>query len=120
MVDDEDETRDLVKFLLSQCEADVTTAGSAAAAFDAIATRPFDLMISDVGMPGKTGIRSFVAFASSLRRSTVRIPALALTAYARGEDRTRALKAGFNMHIAKPIDPNELLVVCATLIGGYA
>ena len=47
------------------------------------------------------------------------LPALSLTAYARGEDRTKALRAGFNMHLAKPIDPGELLVVIATLVNGY-
>jgi signal transduction histidine kinase/DNA-binding response OmpR family regulator len=120
VVDDEPETRALLQFVIEQCSAHVTTAGSVPEGLAALALAPaterFDLLISDVGMPGEDGY-SFVRKVRELPDENVRrIPALALTAYARVEDRTAALRAGFNMHLAKPIDPNELLVVLETLI----
>ncbi|RYZ04074.1 MAG: response regulator [Myxococcales bacterium] len=116
VVDDEPETRALLQFVIEQCSARVTTAGSVPEGLAALGQGEFDLLISDIGMPGEDGY-SFVRKVRELpeeRRS--RIPALALTAYARVEDRTAALRAGFNMHLAKPIDPNELLVVLETLV----
>jgi signal transduction histidine kinase len=114
VVDDEPDTRELLKFVIGQCEASVTTAASAAEALSLLERERFDVLVSDVGMPEQDGY----ALVRALRRSSrnENIPALALTAYARGEDRTQALKAGFNMHLAKPIDPSELLVVLATLV----
>jgi signal transduction histidine kinase len=116
VVDDEPETRALLRFVIEQCAARVTTAGSVAEGLAALRQDRFDLLISDIGMPGEDGY----SFARKLRElpdeNARRMPALALTAYARVEDRTAALRAGFNMHLAKPIDPNELLVVLETLI----
>jgi len=120
VVDDEPETRALMQFVIEQCAARVTTAGSAEEGRAALAQAEFDLLISDVGMPGEDGysfIRQ-VRAAHGDRRD--RIPALALTAYARVEDRTAALRAGFDMHLSKPIDPSELLVVLETLIRNAA
>ena len=82
-------------------------------------TRP-DVLVSDIGMPlddGYSLIKSVRALPASRGG---RVPAVALTAYARMEDRTRALLSGFNMHVAKPIDPTELLVVIANLAGKLA
>jgi CheY-like chemotaxis protein len=118
VVDDEPETRALLQFVIEQCSARVTTAGSVREGLAALGQHQFDLLISDIGMPGEDGY-SFVRKLRELPDENVRrIPALALTAYARVEDRTAALRAGFNMHLAKPIDPNELLVVLETLIRG--
>jgi signal transduction histidine kinase len=115
VVDDEPETRELLRFVIEQCEARVTTAGDVAQALRVLEQRRFDLLISDVGMPDEDG-HSLIRKMRALPGARGAIPALALTAYARGEDRTQALRAGFNMHLAKPIDPGELLVVMETLV----
>ena len=120
VVDDEKDTRELLAFVLGQCEVQVTLAESASEALAALARGPFDVLISDIGMPVEDGL----ALIRRLRRlpgsQGGQIPALALTAYARSEDRIAALKAGFQMHLAKPIEPNDLLVTLATLVGGYS
>ncbi|HWA72488.1 MAG TPA: ATP-binding protein [Polyangiaceae bacterium] len=119
VVDDESETRALLQFVIEQCSARVTTASSAAEGLALLESQHFDLLISDVGMPGEDGY-SFVRRVRALPEPKRSVPALALTAYARVEDRTAALRAGFNMHLAKPIDPGELLVVLETLIRNAA
>ena len=120
VVDDEKDTRELLAFVLGQCEVHVTLADSASEAIATLARAPFDVLISDIGMPSEDGF----ALIRRLRRLPAslggQIPALALTAYARSEDRIAALKAGFQMHLAKPIEPNDLLVTLATLVGGYS
>jgi len=120
VVDDEKDTRELLSFVLGQCEMQVTLAASASEALAALAVERFDVLISDVGMPGEDGL----ALMRKLRRLPPslggNIPALALTAYARSEDRIAALKAGFQMHSTKPIEPTDLLVTIATLVGGYS
>jgi signal transduction histidine kinase/DNA-binding response OmpR family regulator len=115
VVDDEPETRELLRFVIEQCEARVVTVGDVARAFAALEEQTFDLLISDVGMPDEDG-HSLIRRVRALPDGRATLPALALTAYARGEDRTQALRAGFNMHLAKPIDPGELLVVMETLV----
>jgi signal transduction histidine kinase/ActR/RegA family two-component response regulator len=116
VVDDEPETRELLSFVLRQCEAEVTTAENAAQLLELFRNQSFDVLISDIGMPGSDGytlirqVRQLSASRNGL------IPAAALTAYARTEDRTAALKAGFDVHLTKPIDPSELLVVISTLV----
>jgi CheY-like chemotaxis protein len=118
VVDDEPETRELVKFVLEQCESVVVLASGAHEALAALDDGAFDLIVSDIGMPEVDGyalIRSVRALPSEIGR---RVPAIALTAYARGEDRTAALRAGFDTHLTKPVEPTELLVVIATLVEG--
>ncbi|HEU4536547.1 MAG TPA: ATP-binding protein, partial [Polyangiaceae bacterium] len=116
VVDDEPDTRSLLAFVLSQCEARATTVGSAAEAFAELGRARFDVLISDIGMPGEDGL-SFIRRVRQLPpEGGGRIPAVALTAYARGEDRARALRAGFSTHLAKPIEPNELALVIAALV----
>ena len=119
VVDDEADTRGLLTFLFTQCEARVTCAESAVEAFTALQRETFDVMLSEVGMPDEDGLALIRRIRCLPREHNGDIPALALTAYARAEDRTAALKAGFQMHLAKPIEPTELLVVVATLAGGY-
>ncbi len=114
VVDDEPDTRALLGFVLGQCEARVSLAASAAEGLEALQREPFDVLLSDIGMPGIDGL-TFLRRVRELPAPAGRIPALALTAYARSEDRTAALRAGFQMHLAKPIEPGELLVVVATL-----
>ena len=119
VVDDEPDTRELLRFVIEQCEATVTTCANAVDAVEALDRGTFDAIVSDIGMPGEDGYGLIRRVRSRSADRGGRVPAVALTAYARGEDRVQALRAGFNMHLAKPIDAGELLVVLATLIGGY-
>ncbi len=118
VVDDEHETRELLKYLLEQCNGIVTLATGGDEGLAALQDGTFDVLISDVGMPTIDGY----AFMRKVRDLPIErasgIPAIALTAYARGEDRTAALRAGFDMHLTKPIEASELLVVIATLVQG--
>jgi PAS domain S-box-containing protein len=116
VVDDEAETRELLSFVLETCHARVQTATNADEAFARIREGVYDLLISDVGMPGGDGYSLLRRVRELAPAEAGHIAALALTAYARGEDRTRALRAGFDMHMPKPIDPGELLVVIERLV----
>jgi PAS domain S-box-containing protein len=120
VVDDEADARSLLQVLLEQRAATTTAASSAAEAMRLVPQLRPDVIVSDIGMPGEDGY----SFIRRLRKlspdSGGRTPAVALTAYARPEDRTRALKAGFQSHTTKPIDPQELFVIIASLAGRYA
>jgi CheY-like chemotaxis protein len=117
VVDDERDTLDLVTMDLTQHGASVTGVTSAAEALSALEHSQFDLLISDIAMPETDGY----AFIRQVRRresgSEKRLPAVALTAYARVQDRMRAIVAGYNTHIAKPVEANELVTVVASLAG---
>jgi CheY-like chemotaxis protein len=99
--------------VLEQMGARVSAAGSAAEALAAVEQDVPDLLLSDIGMPGEDGY----ALIRKLRAlpHAAHIPAAALTAYARAEDRRKALDAGFMMHIPKPVEPAELVSVIASL-----
>lgn len=114
-VDDDVDARGLIQQILEQGGAIVTTAESAADAFAAIEDDAFDVLISDLAMPGEDGCDLMRRVRSLPPERGGDIPAAALTAYARAEDRTRVLMAGFDLHIAKPIDPAELLAVVQSL-----
>ena len=73
----------------------------------------FDVVVSDIGMPETDGYE----FLRLLRRSGVIVPAMALTAFARAEDRLKAIQSGYQMHLAKPVDPLEFIVSVASLVG---
>jgi PAS domain S-box-containing protein len=115
VVDDEFDARDLVKRLLEMAGATVSTAGSVSEAMEQIlAVRP-DVLVCDVGMRGEDGyslIRQLRALEDT-QKST--LPAVALTAYARSEDRTKAIRSGFQDHLAKPVEPAELLAIISSL-----
>ncbi len=112
VVDDEFDTRELLAEVLSQQGARVTLAASAREAAEAVAARP-DVLISDIGMPGGDGYELI----RRLRAADDRTPAVAVTAYARGEDARKALAAGFQRHAAKPIEPGALVAIVADLCG---
>jgi signal transduction histidine kinase/ActR/RegA family two-component response regulator len=117
VVDDEADTRGLLRKVLEGCGSEVTTAGSAAEALEAIARTKPDVLISDIGMPGEDGYQLIGKMRARETGTADRIPAIALTAYARVEDRVRALNAGFQVHVPKPIEPAELVAVVASLTG---
>ena len=120
VVDDEIGARDLIRAVLENCKAVVTTAASAAEALDTIDRAAPDVIVSDIGMPDEDGYTFIRKLRARPREDGGRIPAVALTAYARPEDRTRALLEGFQNHASKPIDPQELLIVVANLAGRYS
>ncbi len=115
VVDDEADARALIKRLLENCQASVTAASSVEEALALVNSASFDVIVSDIGMPQRDGFE----FAQELRllppEKGGRTPAVALTAFARSEDRTRAMLAGFDVHVAKPVEPSELCAVVARL-----
>jgi len=116
VVDDEPDARDLLKNLLEEQGASVTVAASADEALTALVTSSPTIIISDIGMPGMDGLQMIRAFRASEPRES-RIPALALTAFARSEDRKRSLVAGYQAHLAKPFDVAELVLQVAGMVG---
>ena len=115
VVDDEPDARNLIHRLLKDCDAHVTTAGSAEEAVNLIGAQPFDMMISDIGMPGENGYGLIRRVRALKDNPSQAVPAIALTAYARTEDRVKALSAGFQHHLSKPVDPAELIALVATI-----
>ena len=114
VVDDDLDSRDLVHRLLSDCGATVTGAASAAEALAATHNQRPDILISDIGMPEIDGYQLL----RSLRtNSEIRCPAIALTAFARPEDRTRTLLAGYVAHVSKPVEAAELIATVAAVSG---
>jgi CheY-like chemotaxis protein len=116
VVDDEADTRELLRVGVGQCGAEVVTAGSALEALEALAEERPDLIISDIGMPGEDGYELIRKVRALPAGRGGKIPAIALTAYARTEDRLRALRAGYQSHIAKPVELAELVAVMASLL----
>ncbi|HWM94649.1 MAG TPA: ATP-binding protein [Thermoanaerobaculia bacterium] len=114
-VDDEADARQLLAAVLQQCGAEVRTCSSAAEALAALEEYRPDILVSDIGMPEEDGYALIRKVRSLEAESGGRIPAVALTAYARLEDRLQAFSAGYNMHVPKPVEPAELAVVIASL-----
>jgi PAS domain S-box-containing protein len=120
VVDDEPDARDTLQQILEHCDAEVRTAGSAAEALAALETWRPHVLLSDIGMPGEDGYSLMRRVRELSPERGGRTPAAALTAFARGEDRRRALHAGFQMHVAKPVEVQELAAVVANLARGTA
>ncbi len=116
VVDDEADTRELLKQGLEFCGATVKVVGSAAEAIDLLKISVPDILISDIGMPGTDGYD----FIRQVRKLTPerggKVAAIALTAYTRVEDRLQALRAGYDMHVPKPVELTELIAVAATVV----
>ena len=116
VVDDEPDTRELLKQGLEYCGAKVSVAGSAAEAVDSIVESVPDLLISDVGMPGIDGYDLIRQIRELPKDSGGKVAAIALTAYTRTEDRLHALRAGYDMHVPKPVELAELVAVAASVL----
>jgi len=119
IVDDDADIRDLLTYTLEICGADVTVATSADEAISLLTTSspPMHILISDIGMPDEDGYALLRRIRALAPERGGQIPAIALTAYARTQDRTAALLAGFQSHVAKPVEPAELIAVLANLAG---
>ena len=113
VVDDEPDAREMMHRLLESCKATSFEADGATEAMRMVAEGKPDLILSDVGMPGTDGYD----FIREVRRKGITVPAVALTAFARSEDRVRSIHAGFQAHLAKPIEPAELLALVASMTG---
>jgi signal transduction histidine kinase/ActR/RegA family two-component response regulator len=118
VVDDEDDARDLLVTVLQAAGASVTEAPSAAVAMAVLASSSISVIVSDIGMPSVDGY-TFIERLRSEATAMRHVPALALTAFARAEDRNRAVAAGFQEHVAKPVDPVVLVKKVAALARRY-
>ena len=119
VVDDDLDTLEMLKVILQNRGAEVVTAASAADALKALGRSRPDALVSDLAMPEQNGYELIQRIRQRGPERGGNIPAVALTAYARIEDRVRALKAGFQMYVPKPVDPNELVTLVANLTHPY-
>ncbi|HEX7334285.1 MAG TPA: ATP-binding protein [Pyrinomonadaceae bacterium] len=117
VVDDEPDTRELISEVLKECGSEVITSQSAAEALVALEEHKPDILISDLGMPDEDGYSLISKIRALPEDRGGQIPAAALTAYARAEDRMRVLRSGFQFHLPKPVDSAELVTVVASLAG---
>jgi PAS domain S-box-containing protein len=115
VVDDEPDANDVVQSMLVSRGAEVRVAGSAPHARDILLHWKPDVLVSDVGMPGEDGYALIGSLHVNSDDAVAQIPAVALTAYASREDKVRLLSAGFQAHVPKPVDPDELIAVIASL-----
>jgi signal transduction histidine kinase/ActR/RegA family two-component response regulator len=116
IIDDEEDARDLLRVVLESCDAKVLAASSVVEGLALLQSEHVDLIVSDVGMPEQDGYDLIRAVRSLPDQTKANLPAIALTAFARAEDRTRALLAGFNVHMSKPVELAELLIALADLV----
>jgi len=115
VVDDEPDARNLIQRVLQDSHATVVTAASADEALELLERDSPDVLISDVGMPGQDGY-SLIRRVRSLAGAIAKVPAIALTAYARTEDRVKAIHAGFQLHLSKPVEAIELVAMVESLM----
>jgi len=113
VVDDEPDALEMVRRILADSGAEVLAVSGADEAIELVATNRFDVIVSDIAMPKRDGYELL----TELRRNGVFTPAIALTAYARADDRRKALRAGYSGHAAKPMEPAELLARIAEFAG---
>jgi PAS domain S-box-containing protein len=120
VVEDESDALDLITIDLTTHGAKVRGVTSAAEAFELLRSDEFDLLISDIGLPDIDGYSLMKQIRKREGEKGEHIPAIALTAYARAHDRIRAIAAGYNTHVAKPVEIRELVTVVKCLIGKIA
>jgi CheY-like chemotaxis protein/nitrogen-specific signal transduction histidine kinase len=117
VVDDEADTRRLLAAVLQKCRANVTAAGSAAEALNVLDHFRPDVLLSDIGMPDEDGYSLIRKLRQRENAHAQTLPAIALTAYTRVEDRNRAISAGFQMYVTKPVEPAALVTAVARAVG---
>jgi CheY-like chemotaxis protein len=115
VVDDDEESRLVLTEHLQRCDGVVFTAASAAEAYDVLRRERVDVLLTDIAMPGEDGYTLIRRLRAGVVPASALIPAAAVTALAREEDRRLALRAGFQMHLAKPVDPDCLIAAVASL-----
>jgi PAS domain S-box-containing protein len=115
VVDDEPDARALISRFLEDCKAVVSTAASAEEAIQLLTTEIPDVLVSDIGMPGEDGYSLIKRVRALGRDKGGNVPSIALTAYARAEDRMKAMLAGFEQYLVKPVEPAELITVVSIL-----
>jgi signal transduction histidine kinase/ActR/RegA family two-component response regulator len=120
VVDDELDARALVKRLLEMAGATVSMAASGSEAMERILARRPDVLVCDIGMPGEDGYSLIRRLRFLEEGQASALPAVAVSAYARSEDRTKAIRSGFQNHLAKPVEPTELVAVVRSLAGRKA
>jgi CheY-like chemotaxis protein len=114
-IDDDADELSMMRDVLAAAGAQVVTAQSGREALGLLSHLDVDVVLADIGMPEMDGF-DFIGRARAMAGVAARVPAAAITAYARSEDRERALTAGFQMHVSKPIDPAGLLAAVRALV----
>jgi PAS domain S-box-containing protein len=115
VVDDEPDARSLIERLLRECQATVMTAASVREAMEQVVREKPDVLLSDIGMPKEDGY-ALIRRIRALSGEKGQIPAIAVTAYARAEDRATAIQAGYQLHLAKPVEAVKLVEMVASLV----
>jgi CheY-like chemotaxis protein len=115
VVDDEADARELIAHLLRDNGAEVTAVANGDEALARVQLRAPDLLVSDIGMPGMDGLELIRRIRALAPQSGGAVPAIALTAFARTEERTRSLQAGYQLHVAKPVEEAELVAAISSL-----
>lgn len=116
VVDDEMDARLLLSRILDESGAHSIVATSASEALDILSTTPVDILVGDIGMPGTDGYQLIEKVRALDAQRAAPLPAVAVTAYARTEDRQRSLLAGYQMHLSKPVEARELIAAIASLL----
>ena len=115
IVDDDPDMLEALQYLLESCGAEVTSANSAAEAFAVLERTEPDVLLSDIAMPGESGLDLMRKIGA--RRGRRPLPAAALSSFGTGSDRAQAAAAGFRKFVAKPIDPGPMIAIVAALAG---
>jgi CheY-like chemotaxis protein len=116
VVDDDQDTRDLLDWVLKRAGADVVAVGSAKEAFEALEKERPHILVSDIAMPEEDGLSLMRRVRALPREHGGRIPAIALTAHSMVQDRLQSLRAGFQSHVPKPVVPEELVEVVTSVV----
>jgi CheY-like chemotaxis protein len=116
IVEDEPDTREFLERFLTTCGATVDAVSTAAEALAMLPRCEADILVSDIGLPDMDGYDLMQQVRRMEPKNCGAIPAIALTAYARTEDRTRAFRAGYQAHLAKPLEPTELVATIASFV----
>jgi len=116
VVDDEADARDLLDFILQKAGATVELAASTGEALELLHISRPTILVADIGMPGEDGYELMRRVRALSEQELAQLPAMALTAYARAEERAQAFSAGFQSHMTKPVEPAELIAMIARMV----